>query len=72
MGLISRPPVLVYSTVKYILFLCFELSIPCGEYSFHGTIGLNFLVYSGLVKHLVLALSFAFHSEGVLYHYTTK
>ena len=71
-GWISRPPLSVHSSVKYILCLCFELSIPYGEYLFHGTTGLHFLVYSGLVKHLVLALSFAFHAEGVLYHDTTK
>ena len=58
--------------MKYIFCLCFELSIPCGEYLFHGPTRLNFLVYSGLIKHLILALSFAFHAEGVLYHGTNK
>ena len=71
-GWISQPPLLVHSSVKYILCLCFELSIPSKEYLFHGPTRLNFLVYSGLIKHLVLALSFAFHAEGVLYHGTTK
>ena len=71
-GFISRPPLSVYSSMKYILSLCFELSIPCGEYLFHGTTRLNFLVCSGLIKHLVLALSFAIHGEGVLNHGTTR
>ena len=71
-GLVSWPLLSVHSSVKYILCLSFELCIPCGEYLFHGTTGLHFLVYSGLVKHLVLALSFAFHAESVLYHGTTK
>ena len=71
-GCISRPQLLVHSSMKYILGLCFELSILCGEYLFHGSTRLNFLVYSSLIKHLVLASSFAFHAEGVLYHDTTK
>ena len=71
-GWISQPPLSVHSSVKYVLCLCFELSIPCEEYLFHGTTGLNFLAYSGLIKHLVLASSFAFHAEGVLYHGATK
>ena len=64
-GWISRPPLSVQSSVKYIFCLYFELSIPCGEYLFHGPTRLNFLVYSGLIKHLVSVLSFAFHAEGV-------
>ena len=71
-GWISRPSLSVHNSIKYILCLCFELSIPCGEYLFHGATRLNYLVYSGLIKHLVLALSFSFHAEGVLYHGTTK
>ena len=71
-GWISWPPLSVHSSMKYILCLCFELSIPCGEYLFHDATRLNYLVYSGLIKHLVLALSFAFHAEGVLYHGTPK
>ena len=46
-GWISRPPLLVHRSMKYILCLYFELSILCGEYLFHGTTRLNFLVYSG-------------------------
>ena len=69
---ISRPLLLVHSSVKYILCLCFELSIPCGEYLFHGPTRLNFLVYSSLIKCLVLASSFAFHAEVILYHGITK
>ena len=64
-GWISWPPLSVHSSVKYILCLCFELSI-------HGPTRLNFLVYSGLIKHLVIASSFAFHAKGVLYCGTTK
>ena len=71
-GWISWPPLSVHSSMKYILCLCFKLSILCGEYLFHGATRLNYLVYSGLIKHLVLALRFAFHAEGVLYHGTTK
>ena len=70
-GCISRPPLFVHSSVKYVLCLCFELSIPCIEYLFHGPTRLNFLVYCSLIKCLVLALSFAFHVEGVLYRGTT-
>ena len=69
---ISRPPLFVHSSMKCILCLYFEHSIPCEEYLFHGATRLNYLVYSGLIKHIVLALSFAFHKEGVLYHGTTK
>ena len=71
-GWISRPLLSVHSSMKYILCLCFELSIPCGEYLFHDATRLNYLVYSGLIKHLVLTLSFAFHAKGVLYHGTPK
>ena len=69
---ISRPPLSVHSSMKYILCLCFELSIPCREYLFHGPTRLNFLVYSSLIKCLVLASSFAFHAEVILYHGITK
>ena len=56
--------------MKYILCLSLELCIPCREYLFHGATSLNILVYISLIKHLVLALSFAFHVEGVLNHGT--
>ena len=52
-GWISRPPLSVHSSVKYILCLCLKLSIPCREYLFHGPTRMNYLVYSGLIKHLV-------------------
>ena len=71
-GWISRPPLSVHNSMKYILCLCFELSIPCREYLFHGATRLNFLVYNGLIKHLFLALSFTFHVDGVLNHGTTR
>ena len=71
-GCISRPPLSVHSSMKYILCLCFKFSIPCGEYLFHGPTRLNFLVDSSLIKHFVLALSFAFHAKCVLNHGTTR
>ena len=49
-----------------------QACVPFGGCLFHGTTRLNFPIYSGVGKHLVLASSLAFHAEGVLHHGTTR
>ena len=65
------PPLPVHSSVKKATCLGLEPCIPCGGCIFYTT-RLNFQVCSGVSKHLVLALSLAFHVEGVLYNGTTR
>ena len=61
----------VHSSVKKATCLGLKPCIPCGGCLFYTT-RLNFQVYSGVSKHLVLALSLAFHVEGVLFKWNVK